>query len=246
MRVVLLGTGGYHPSDDRQTACLMLPELGVVLDAGTALYRAGRHLVTDELDIFLTHPHLDHIIGLTYLFDVFWQRPMRRVTAHGDEKTLAAIREHLLAPAVFPVQPPCEFRQLTAPVRLNEGGQLRYFPLQHPGGSLGFRLDWPDRSMAYVTDTTADDEADYVRHIRQVDLLIHECYFADDMPEQAELTGHSCISAVAQVASKANAKRLLLVHINPLDGAEAAFDIDGAKQIFPNLELGTDRMEVEF
>ena len=70
MKLVLLGTAGYHPSDQRQTACLMLPEQGIVLDAGTGHVSGGDFLMTDRLDIFLTHSHLDHIVGLTYLFDV--------------------------------------------------------------------------------------------------------------------------------------------------------------------------------
>ena len=48
----------------------MLPEVGVVLDAGTGFYRVREHLRTSELDVFLTHAHLDHVVGLTYLFDV--------------------------------------------------------------------------------------------------------------------------------------------------------------------------------
>ena len=70
MKLILLGTTGYHPNDRRQTPCLLLPECGVMLDAGTAMYRAGEYLATPELDIFLTHAHLDHVIGLTYLFSV--------------------------------------------------------------------------------------------------------------------------------------------------------------------------------
>ena len=70
MKVVLLGTTGYHPNDRRQTACMMLPELGVAFDAGTATYRVSEYLSTDSLDIFLSHAHLDHVVGLTFLFDV--------------------------------------------------------------------------------------------------------------------------------------------------------------------------------
>ena len=65
------------------------------------------------------------------------------------------------------------------------GAVLTHFPLRHPGGSVGYRIDWPDRSLAYVTDTVAAADADYVEKIRGVDLLIHECNFGDDQPEQA-------------------------------------------------------------
>ena len=69
MQLHLLGTTGYHPNARRHTACLMLPEQGIVLDAGTGMFRVRSRLKTRELDIFLTHAHLDHVVGLTYLFD---------------------------------------------------------------------------------------------------------------------------------------------------------------------------------
>src|SRR5436853_1636855 len=91
MKLVLLGTAGYHPTDRRQTACLMLPELGVVLDAGTAMYRIGKYLTKPQLDIFLTHAHLDHVAGLTFLLDVLAERKMERVTIHAMPDKLEAI-----------------------------------------------------------------------------------------------------------------------------------------------------------
>jgi ribonuclease BN (tRNA processing enzyme) len=246
MKLLLLGTTGYHPNDRRQTACMMLPELGVVFDAGTALYRITEHLETDQLDIFLSHAHLDHIFGLTFLFDVLSERPLERVTVHGEQAKLDAIRKHLFSELLFPVDPPFKPQPLNGDVTLADGGVLSHFHLEHPGGSVGFRIDWPDRSMAYVTDTIAHPEAAYVDKIRGVDLLLHECYFEDDQADQAHLTGHSCLTPVAQVAAAAEAGRTVLVHINPLLKNDHDFHLDQAREIYKNLELGVDRMVVEF
>ena len=82
MKLHFLGTTGYHPNNQRQTACLMLPELGIIFDAGTGIFRARDLIQTDTLDIFLTHIHLDHCVGLTFLYDVLYQKEMRRVTVH--------------------------------------------------------------------------------------------------------------------------------------------------------------------
>ncbi len=246
MKLLLLGTTGYHPNDRRQTACLMLPELGIVLDAGSAMYRVREHLATDTLDIFLTHAHLDHVVGLTYMFDVLHGRKMERVSVHGEQAKLDAVRQHLFSELLFPVEPPFEMQVIEQKFKLPGGGTLTHFPLRHPGSSIGFRLDWPDRSLAYVTDTVAAKDADYVEKIQGVDLLIHECYFDDDMPEQAKLTGHSCLTPVAEVAAAAEVGRLVLVHINPLLDSDDDIDIAVAQKIFPETEIGVDRMEIEF
>jgi ribonuclease BN (tRNA processing enzyme) len=246
MQLAVLGTAGYHPNESRQTACFMLPEVGVVLDAGTGFFRVGRHLATDELDIFLTHTHLDHVFGLTFLFDVLYGRTMKRVEVHADPAKLAAVQNHLLYELLFPVPLPCGYQPLAGPVSLAGGGILTSFSLTHPGESIGFRLDWPGHSMAYVTDTIADPAASYVERIRGVDLLVHECNFTDDNREQAELTGHSHTTPVAQVARQAEVGRLLLVHLNPLADDGDPVGLDVARAIFPQTTVAHDNMLAEF
>ena len=217
-----------------------------MLDAGTGAFRAADYLATEELDVFLTHAHLDHVVGLTYLIDVRRVHPLRRITVHGLADNLRAVENHLFAEALFPAEPPCGFRPLEKSFPLAEGGAITHFPLEHRGGAIGYRLDWPGRSMAYVTDTTADANAPYVAWIRDVDLLVHECYFDDDQVQRARETGHSCISAVARTAQAAGAKQLVLVHLNPLAPADQPVDLDAARAIFPRTTIGEDRMELEF
>ncbi len=247
MKVILLGTGGYFPTSRRHTACLMLPEVGVVLDAGSGMCCLGDYLQTHRLDVFLTHAHLDHVAGLTYLVNIAPPDVLQRTTVHGEAAKLRAVREHLFAEPIFPVAPPFRFEPLVdGPMPLPGGGTLTHFPLVHPGGSLGFRLDWPRTSLAYVTDTTAAVDADYVAKIRGVDLLVHEAYFADDANELPAITGHSALMPVAEVAAAAKVGRLVLVHIDPCISGDSAFDLAAARRIFPSTELGVDRMELEF
>ncbi len=246
MKLILLGTGGYFPTSRRHTACLMLPEIGVVLDAGSGMCRIGQHLQTDGLDIFLSHSHLDHISGLTYLVNLVPADVLRHTTVHGDAAKLAAIREHLFAKPIFPVDPPFRFAPLAETAPLPQGGMLRGFPLIHPGGSLGFRLDWPGRSLAYITDTTADVHAEYVKHLRDVDLLIHEAYFADDSSNLPTNTGHSSLLRAAEVASTAGVGRLVIVHIDPRVEDDNVFDLAAARRIFSNTQIGFDKLELTF
>lgn len=246
MKLILLGTGGYYPTHRRHTACLMLPEIGVVLDAGSGMCRIADYVQTDRLEIFLTHAHLDHVAGLTYLVNVVPPDVLEKTTVHGDAAKLAAVREHLFTEPIFPVAPPFRFAPLAGRCPLPGGGTLAYFPLQHPGGSLAFRLDWPNRSLAYVTDTTAAVGADYVEKIRGVDLLVHEAYFADDGDNLPLITGHSALLPVAEVAAAAGVGRLVLVHIDPRIEDDRAFDLTATRTVFSKIELGVDGMELAF
>lgn len=246
MKLIFLGTTGYHPNDNRHTACLMLPELGIVFDAGTGFFRVRDYLQTSSLDVFLTHAHLDHTFGLTFLFDVLHERKVQQVQVHGEAEKLQAIEQHLFSPLLFPVKPPCDFRPLVGRSReMKSGATIRWFSLDHPGGSLGYRLDYQGRSLAYVTDTTARHLPDYLSAIQDVDVLIHECYFPDGFEDRAALTGHSCATPVAEVARDASVKRLYLVHINPLETG-AAIDLELMRRIFPETIVAEDRMEIEF
>jgi ribonuclease BN (tRNA processing enzyme) len=171
---------------------------------------------------------------------------LARTTVHGDAAKLAAIRQHLFAEPIFPVTPPFQFEPLQGSFALPGGGRLTHFPLVHPGGSLGFRLDWPGHSMAYVTDTTASPDAAYVEQIRGVDLLVHEAYFAKDFNDIPARTGHSSLDRVSELAAAASVGRLIAVHIDPKITDDSAFDLVAARRVFANTEIGVDEMELDF
>jgi ribonuclease BN (tRNA processing enzyme) len=246
MKLHLRGTSGYHPTERRQTACFLLPEAGIVLDAGTGFFRVRPRLQTRSLDILLTHAHLDHVVGLTYLLGAIVRQPLDRVTVHARAETLAAVRTHLLDPRLFPAPLPCDWQPLPAgPLPLGTA-RVTHFPLEHPGGCVGYRLDWPDRSLAYVTDTTASLDAPYVPLLAGVDLLVHECNFRDDQAAWAAKTGHSATTPVAQVAAAAGVKRLVLVHFDAQSEAADPIDLPAARRVFAATELGYDGMEIDF
>ena len=245
MKLHFLGTTGYHANDSRQTACLMLPELGVILDAGTGLYRAGKLVQTEQLHIFLTHTHLDHVVGLTFFYSVFAEQNIK-IVIHMDGRKIDTIKERLFHPDLFPVRPDFEFVPFDdRAVELGDGSLLTTIPLEHPGGSFGFRIDWPDRSFAYITDTMATLDSDYVRKIEGVNTLVHECYFPDGYEDTCKLTGHSCLTPVAQVAAKAGVGKVYLVHVNPIEEIGSIIDCNSVKPIFENMEIAADHQVID-
>ena len=244
MQLVFLGTGGYHPNERRHTASLLLPDIGVAFDAGTGFFRVQKAIRSSTLDVFLTHAHLDHICGLTFILVPLLRGDLDRVRVFGNEDTIRAVQTHLLANELFPIEPDFEWHILDGGESLPDGGKLTWTPLQHPGGSVGFRLDWPGKSLAYITDTTAP--GNYTDFVRGVDVLIHECYFPDELDDWAVKTGHSSSSNVARLAKEANVKRLYLIHVDPQRPDDDPVGMDGIRDIFPQAHLAEDLMEIEF
>ena len=86
MQLVPLGCGGFIPARGRQTMSFLVLEGGaaLVLDAGSGLARllepqvAARLPEDGPLDIVLTHYHLDHVVGLSYLPGLACHRPIPR------------------------------------------------------------------------------------------------------------------------------------------------------------------------
>jgi ribonuclease BN (tRNA processing enzyme) len=241
---MFLGTGGYHPTETRHTACLFQPETGLVLDAGSGLFRVFPRLMTRELDIFLTHAHLDHIMGLPGCHVPLKLGHLDRIRVFGTSNTLEAVQRHLFALELFPVATTLEYQELGPAVSIGMSGILTHAPLEHPGGSMAYKIAWPNYSMAYVTDTFANES--YLDFVRDVDLLVHECNFDDDMPELARRTGHSHAGAVTILAKAANVKRLVLTHFDPYADPTQPINLRRARSMFPPTELASDLMTLEF
>jgi ribonuclease BN (tRNA processing enzyme) len=218
MKLHCLGTAGYHPSPTRHTASFFLEEANVLLDAGTGVFRLDQLLHGPELSILLSHAHLDHVVGLSYFWDLVSATPLEKIHVYGERRKLEDIRQHLFHPSLFPVQPPLQWHDIeenVKPWKLGEA-ECEWFPLEHPGGSIGYRLRFPSVDLAYVTDTTSQHDSGYWSKIQGVDWLIHECNFPDSEREMAERTGHSWTSAVLENAYKHGIQRLILTHVNPL------------------------------
>jgi len=263
MEITCLGTTGYHPSDLRHTSCYLLARDGIVLDAGTGIYRLAPLIQTDSIDILISHAHLDHIAGLTFLLDVFFQRPVGTVRVWGMAAKLEAIRTHLFDEAIFPVPLRVNWHPIDHHKEFMIGsGSLpgKSNPVvvdwrdqDHPGGSVGYRLRWPKTSesrpgktLIYATDTVGDESEEMREWIDGADLLMHECYFQDHEQEWAIKTGHCWTTRAASIARMGRVKKLLLTHINPLATGDDPVDIKKAHAIFRETQIATDHAVIDF
>ncbi len=231
MRLTPLGTNGYFPSFGRQTMSLLLlaDRQALLLDAGTGVSRLIEPAVAallapyEDLDVLVSHYHLDHVVGLSYLPAVW---PRGRVRLFGPASPLvdgdpeAAVKQLLAPPLLPPKREPLPARFEVIAVRERElrigGLELGLWRQNHPGGSIGIRIA---DDLAYLTDTTVD--AANLNRAAGVRLLVHELWSTDEEAGQGRAAGHSSLSAVAEFARAAGVASLMLVHHHPRrDNAE--------------------------
>ncbi len=225
----------------------------MVLDAGTGIFRLVEHLLREpkqSLTILLSHAHLDHVVGLTFLVDALAVTELEHVRLVGTQDKLDVVRQQLYHPLLFPVAPSnMEFVPLDGEAGIQQIDQteVQWFPLEHPGGSIGFLISSGDKRLAYVTDTVARPTSDYVRRIQRPDLLLHECYFfSEEHRALAEKTGHSWLSAVTDVVRRTEARRTALIHVNPLAEILKTEMSLGADEQKLNMFVANDEMVIDF
>ena len=79
-----------------------------------------------------------------------------------------------------------------------------------------------------------------------MDVLLHDCNGPDKLSGLIGKIGHSHPLMVAQVAARAQVKRVLLIHHSPLKELRYDDELEPACQIYPRLEMGYDGMEIDF
>lgn len=210
------------------------------------MFRLAPLIQTDRLDILLSHAHLDHIIGLTFLLDILYQRPVETIVIWGEQQKLTAVRDHLFAELIFPAQIEAQWHAIDGldsfRVGATQAVTVDWRPQEHPGGSVGYRLRWQldDKTLVYATDTSGELSEANRTWMHQADLLLHECYFRDEHQHWAVKTGHSWTSRAAQIARDAHVGQLLLTHINPLAEGDDPVDLATAKALFANTRIARD------
>lgn len=97
-------------------------------------------------------------------------------------------------------------------VELNDGRVV------HPEQVVGDPR--PGRKLVYTGDTRPAQAT--VEAAQSADLLIHDATFASDEADRARQTYHSTATEAADVAARADAKRLALTHISSRYGGDAS------------------------
>ncbi len=96
------------------------------------------------------------------------------------------------------------------------------------------------RKIVYSGDTKPYDE--FIEFAKDADVLIHEATVDSSLEEKANQYGHSSARQAAEIAHKANARYLFLVHISSRYKNPKPLE-DEARAIFPNSKVPRDLEE---
>jgi ribonuclease BN (tRNA processing enzyme) len=202
---------------------------------------------TEELHIFLSHYHWDHIIGLWTLPRIGMEAPGLKAVHLYGKPPITAVDDLKVEPhspgkhkPAFTVE---QFELAEGDeVRINDAVVRTQHSAQHPNdGSRGYRLEANGKVLAYLTDMTVGEEM--LPLAKDADLLICEANFLDKDAELAERTGHTTACQAAVFAKDAGVKQLALFHVNAMEDKVPAADLLAeAAETFPNTVLSEDGM----
>ncbi len=230
------------------TPCLELADEAagrtLVFDAGSGIVGFGRGLAGPprELPIVLTHYHWDHIQGLPFLKQLFEPGWVPRIYAPVFEARDTAWLKTIFRSPFFPV--PYERLPNPPEVRLIDRGAVRVggfevssLPLNHPGGSLAYRVRGTRGDVVYATDHEFGDPAfdePLAAFAHGASALIIDAHFTPAEIGAYEGWGHSDWRRCAEFAGAHDIARLWLFHHKPGRTDEELEQIKAeARQIFP-------------
>lgn len=237
MNIHVLGSGAYplRLSNPLSTS-LLLPEHGLVIDAGLGLAALPASYTTDHLKIILSHFHHDHILGLAFLANFLEAGQCKKITIFGDERI-----QKLGAFFVEPFNP--DYTSELLPITMEllpenseiDGIRIKRMQVPHASGASNyFLISDSKKSFGFGTDTTANPDNGIF--FKEASVLLHECNYDEKNKVRAIQEGHSYPSVVGALAKNAGVQRLYVIHHD----TRYPDTLQDIQKTFLNSELASD------
>ena len=233
----------------------------LIFDGGTGLRVLGESLLKQmpiEAHMFFTHTHWDHIQGFPFFTPAFMKGNcfhIYGVLGPNNETIEKRLTDQMLHPN-FPVPLQVmagnlQFHNLAVgEAREIDGVTISNAPLNHPGESVGYRIDWQGLTVSYLTDTEHFPEQldpSVLKLADQTDVLIYDCTYTDaeyhETGNEKIGWGHSTWQEAVKVAKAVKAKKLVLFHHDPTHDDDFLDHVgQQVQQVFPNSVMAKESL----
>ncbi len=234
--IYFLGTRGSLPVSGEEfdyyggaTSCVLLKiaDKIIILDCGTGILSADK-LILDKSDvnILISHPHIDHIMGLP-MFPLMFDksRNVNIISSHitGDIK---AQIDYLMAKPLWPVSTEI-FASNVSYFNFKDEfyiGDIKISSMSgaHPDGCSVYRIDYDGKSVVYATDYEINDNtrSNLVEFSKNCDVFICDGqYSLEEMTLKAGF-GHSSYIDALHTGKMCGAKKTVIFHHSPFNNDE--------------------------
>lgn len=214
----------------------------LVFDAGTGIKVLSDHLMGRkqphlEVKVFLSHPHWDHINALPFFAPLYGQG--NDIEIFGPCQGRTCVEEYLkgqMDGMYFPItaQEFCArstYTNLREEVFRIEQAKVRTMLLNHPGHCLGYRVEYRNRAICYITDNELYPEDTGLRdqgYVNKLEAFVHgatalitDTTYMDDEYRRYVNWGHSSVGEVVSLAHRAQVETLYLFHHDPNQNDDA-------------------------
>lgn len=202
----------------------------LLFDAGSGIREAGLDMLaegTPEVDLFFTHAHYDHIIGLPFFKPMYLPSTVVKMWSghlHGVMTTEEMIHQ-FISPPFFPIKLDiCKASLVFKDFKPGDvleprpGIKIKTYSLNHPGGCVGYRVEWQGKSIALVFDLEhVPGKLDPValEMMTKADIAIYDSAFTDAEMQRYCGFGHSSWEQAVKLAEIAGTGKLVLFHHAP-------------------------------
>lgn len=208
MKIRVLGCAGTVSTESKTSAFLVNDR--VLLDCGTICSSLTHEEIKNLKNIFISHPHFDHIKGLPSLAEsLVFMKESVPVMVYGSEPAINSIRHHIMNGIIWPdfstlpteSDPVLKYRSLAEGVSVNlEGVSITPYFLYHNCTDFGYLLDDGSSSLLYTSDIGPD--AELCTNGRVPDSMIIEVSFPNENGDLALRTGHLTPALLMDMLSK--------------------------------------------
>jgi phosphoribosyl 1,2-cyclic phosphodiesterase len=202
----------------------------------------------------MTHFHSDHIQGIPFFSPLFHAGNELFVYSDRESDDVKNILAGQMASPYFPVPFSLaaarrEYIQLKGQALNVAGAWVTNFPLNHPQGATGYRIEAGGAVIVHASDHEHGREGidhELRRQCEGADLLIYDAQYTPEEYATKRGWGHSTYAEAARVANDSGVKHLVLFHHDPLHNDEFMNRIvEKARELFPHTEGARENWEIQ-